>query len=834
MSIAQIVLFTVFLANLAIGTSALCTNFRRVHNRAFSLYCATMAVWALSVFLVISSDSTREADFYIRFSSYAGTWILVSFQLLGVSILVRDISFLQLLHRSRWLIIAGLFFGVLALTPSFLREVHVPGPDFPNLAFPEPVYGPAFPVVNGYILLGLIATIGYFTRKLKSIQGTARAEMQFTLLGLSTCVAIALVTSLLLPLFGTGVQTEPLGPLGTVPMNLIILYGIATQRILSVSTVIQRFVAYSLLLVYLTLVYLATYTVLLAVTNFFGIQAPLLPHLTATLVVALCMIPSRGLLNRFSAALFINAPSLDVSAIARQARSAFATVGSTTHYLKRFNDFILSNRIDADSITIFLNSGEAYEAQPSENALEGAQPLSMDSSIVQQLGIQRVILSVDTLRRRRSTMQVRKTIEELKDLNAELAIGLYHREEMNGIVLFGRRRSGTIYSGTEQDTIQIACNQLGTAMENARLYSDLQDSKLYNELLVDNLVSGIIAVDAEGLVTVVNREAQRILSESSKDIVGSEIDSLPAPLQAALRSVLMDETGTRDDEQCLYEGTDEPIPIRLGSTAFRSHSGHLLGAILVVNDISHIKELEAQVRHSDRLASIGTLSAGMAHEIKNPLVTIKTFTQLLPERFDDPDFRNTFSELISQEVSRIDSIVNQLLHFSRPAKPLLTPMLLNPMLHDSLRLIGEQLRQHNVTLDSQVDAEEIFIMADRDLLSQALINFLLNAIQSMSSGGTLTVRTERRQHSKAGRSAEVDSELLLTIQDTGSGIEPDALSSIFDPFFTTKEEGTGLGLSVSHGIVQEHRGRIEVESTVNVGTIFSLYLPICSKEAAAV
>ena len=261
-----------------------------------------------------------------------------------------------------------------------------------------------------------------------------------------------------------------------------------------------------------------------------------------------------------------------------------------------------------------------------------------------------------------------------------------------------------------------------------------------------------------------------------------------------------------------------------------------MGVLLVFNDLTTLKKLELQVRRTDRLASLGTLAAGMAHEIKNPLVTIKTFTQLLPERYEDTDFRDTFSSLIGQEVKRIDSIVNQLLRFSRPAKPDLAPLHLHEVLDSSTNLISQQLRQKGIELIRSYEAANDMVQADADQLNQAFINFLLNAIEAMPGRGELFVGTELvpaepysldswQQDASEGR-------IRVTIRDTGEGIAPDLLGRIFDPFYTTKSHGTGLGLSVAHGILQEHSGAIDVESEIGRGTSFFISFPLLRKEAA--
>ena len=249
-----------------------------------------------------------------------------------------------------------------------------------------------------------------------------------------------------------------------------------------------------------------------------------------------------------------------------------------------------------------------------------------------------------------------------------------------------------------------------------------------------------MASDADGVITVFNREAQRITRIHAADVLGHSLDALPEPLADALRDVMQTHVGRRDRDLSIRLRSGEDVVVRVGSCVFHGQAGKVAGALLVFNDMTTIRKLELQVRRTDRLASIGTLSAGMAHEIKNPLVTLKTFTQLLPERYDDPDFRETFSQLIGQEIKRIDGIVNQLLRFSRPAKPNLTPIHLHEVIDNSLRLVGQQLRQRGIELVRDLSAPNDVIEGDADQLNQALINFLLNAIESMAGGGSVIDR----------------------------------------------------------------------------------------------
>ncbi len=446
-------------------------------------------------------------------------------------------------------------------------------------------------------------------------------------------------------------------------------------------------------------------------------------------------------------------------------------------------------------------------------------------------------LVADVLARFRSGPAERAVAHGLQQLQSAIAIGIHAPNGLRGLICMGARLSGRIYDWEDQRTLQLLANQLAVGLENTELYTRLQDSAIYNDILLDHLVSGVIAAGHDQRITICNREAKRILGMEYGTILQQPIDLLPPALVQAFRQAFATGQGQRDLELQLYTPRHEVIPVRVGTAMFHSHTGKALGVLLVFSDLTALRKLEGQVRRTDRLASLGTLSAGMAHEIKNPLVTLKTFTQLLPERYEDPDFRTTFSNLVGEEVKRIDSIVNQLLRFARPAKPSLMPTHVHEVVDNTLRLVQQQLKHKNIVLKKEFQVSHDLIQGDGNLLVQAFLNFFLNAIDAMESGGELSVTTialelEGNQPTFLGVSSS-ETRLRLSIRDSGKGIRADDLPHVFDPFFTTKSSGTGLGLSVSHGIIHEHHAVIDVESEVGRGTVFHVTFPILREEVSA-
>jgi signal transduction histidine kinase len=236
-----------------------------------------------------------------------------------------------------------------------------------------------------------------------------------------------------------------------------------------------------------------------------------------------------------------------------------------------------------------------------------------------------------------------------------------------------------------------------------------------------------------------------------------------------------------------------------------------------------LKKQKAVMRRADRLASLGTLTAGLAHEIRNPLVAIKTLTQLLPERLDDEEFRKDFLKIASGEVDRISSLVNELLEFARPTSPQLQLENIQDTMDGMILLISTETKKKSVEIVTHYEDNLPLVAADREQVKQVFLNVLLNAIEATSDGGQVSVEI-RTFAKKSGEEF-----LQVEIRDTGRGIPEEHLENVFTPFFTTKDKGSGLGLSISHQIIQEHGGTISVESRINEGSSFFINFPVSGK-----
>lgn len=829
MLVFRITSLAALIVNLLLGVLVLYTQPRRRANRVFFFSSLLFTTWLVCL---VGGSFARDPDrllLWIRLAGATSPLALVAFDVLSWAVANPLLPWRTLRRRLR--IWYGLTLSAVAIA---LSPWHVTGVTVGASGFAEAVYG----LLQGPYVAVWVLSLGTlslrFVRDIRRSEGIERAELQFLLLAVVSVVVTGVAMAQLGPLF-TGRQTlVPWTPLCVIVFDGIIAYGIATRRILSVDALLRRMTAYGLLFAYLALLYAATAAMVdrLLPAPGPGAWHPA-AHVLGAFVVMLSLAPANGWMQRFTNRLFINVHSLDMADTLADAHDKLLAIRTIDALLARFAE-IVGKSAGTDHVWIYLFEQDALVRYYPPPGPGGAPPrLSGDHPLVRALDGNPQPFTVDALRRRRVTPANAALTASLDRLQVQLVAPICVERRLLGVLLLGRRLSGRFYSVDDQKALSLLCGELGLAIENSRLYTEVANARVYNDILLNALGNGIVAIRTDGRITVCNREAIRILGDSPKTRVGCDRSVLPPVLSGILRQTLRSGRGVSDLDCEIPGGSDAgPIPVRVSSTLFSAHTGEVLGALAVLHDITVVRRLEDQVRRTDRLSSLGTLSAGMAHEIKNPLVSIKTFAQLLPERYGDASFRETFAPLIVREVRRIDGIVDRLLKFAAPASAKLAPTGLHQVLEDLFRLISQQLKTHHIEIVRHFEATNDVVDGDADLLSQTLLNFMLNAQQAMPDGGKieLTTRNVAADSSSAERFAQ-SGWIRLSIRDTGIGIAAEYLSRVFDPFFSTKSSGTGLGLSVSHGIIQEHNGTIDIESTPGEGTVVTLDLPLAGRGA---
>lgn len=794
-----------------LGFSVLTANPRRGVNQCFCLLSLCTGSWMLCLQIGFHDTHPEEAAFLIRLCTVFGTLFPVGYNQLRLAIVHPELPLGPIVWRNRfWLLAAGVA-SALAFTPWYLKDVILPQ-DQAVFSIPEPIYGPGFPLWSAYFIIATILVTGLYFRNIPQVRGRSRTDLQFVLGGLLCTFIIGALFTIVLPMIRGDSKSTRLVPFCSVGLQALVAYGIATRQMLDVGAFLRRGIAYALLCVFLASLYIAVWTGADMALHQVNWHHPLLPNVAATLAIALAMSPSRNVLQRFVAQLVGNWHGIDPTHIFPETDAALRSVTTTPVVLRKFGR--LCQRITGtDRVSIYLRHETEYQSHWRSQP-ETPAPLPLTSALAEYLTRQCHPCYVDSIPYYQPPQEIASVHEEMKSRGGNLAIGIYDQEKLMGLVLLGEKLSGRIYDEDQQATLQVMVNRLAIALENASLYTRIQESKLNIETLVDQLLSGVIVVDEQQHITVCNREAMRIL-QFERTPLGRDIHCLPPSLRQAI--LITQKTGQpQRDQSITLEGFHtRPVPIRFGCRTFGREGVLSRGTFLIIDDLTQRNKIEAQLRRSDRLTSLGTLSASVAHEIKNPLVAIKTFVQLLPERQHDIAFLNHFTELIGGEVNRIDNIVNQLLSFARVSTPRFQKVKIHDVLDNTLRLMRHDLNRNRIQCSREFEAPQDLVWADQQKIEQVILNLVLNAQDAMPQGGTLMLKTLATPH-----------ELIFEVHDNGSGLSPETLQKAFDPFFTTKETGTGLGLSIVYGIITEHGGSIELKPRPDRGTCVQIKLPL--------
>lgn len=795
------------LATVLIGLFVLLAQPKRLPNQYYVVLCGVISLWQIALWGGAFSNTEFQAMFWIRTSSVLGALIPPSMNLLRVSIVHSTYSFIEVFKKNNKWFVSWLLISLLCQSDLFLKSVKLPANE-ELLAIPN--YGTGFQLYILYFLTSFSFLFFKIYKDFRIFHGVKRAEIEYILLSCGAGLFIG-VFFLIVPNVTGWIDLGALLPLSVITFVAITGYGIATQGILDVPVLARRIIAYTMLLLYLVILYFLVFSASKQLLSWLNQPTEPFPHLLATLVVVFSASPAQGIAQGLANRLFINTPPLNVGRILREAGSSLNSVLTVDELCTQFHG-ILHEKLETRELEILIRHKDQFiQIYP----LNDFHRHPRKTRLPELIGDESRLFVRDLIQRHKPTPHTRHIFQELKERNSAAAISLTRNGSFLGFMLLGERASGRLYAHEEAIAVEGLRDLFSVSYENARLYTELQNSRIYMDLLLKNLVNGVIAADASGTITTCNHEAASILHMDPEQLADTSIHNLPPPLEALLQQVFETNRVVRDREIILPRPGEGPRYLNVGAALFHDLENSVMGGLLVLQDRTTIRALEDQVKRSERLASLGTLSAGMAHEIKNPLVTLKTFTQLLPERFEDPDFRETFSTLAGKEIGRIDTLVNQLLSFARPAKPKLDPVQLHDLLKSHISWFRQQAEDSHVEIEEIYEAGQDVILADGDQLRQVFLNLLLNAQQVMSEGGRIILRTRL-----SGRYIQ------LSVSDTGKGIDPDDLDHVFDPFFTTKSSGTGLGLAVAHQILTEHKAEIRVASQPGKGSTFDLYFPL--------
>lgn len=811
-------------SSLGLGIFVLARNpWRRTH-RMFAFLTVTLALWSLGVFSIVHSNSNDSALFWVRLTFVVACFLPAAFYQFIVFFPYQRFS------GNRWAL-AFIYTGAALLamtvmTPWYIRDIHVFA-DKPPLV----QYGPAF---QGYFVLvvaNMVFCVFNLFRKLKASTGIQRRQIEHVLVSFWVATGLASFTNVFAPVMSIGTM-EVYGPCFVLLMVVGLAYSMVRYHLLDIWVIVSRTTLYAFSMAFVIVTFLGSVSIVHWVFSKAGRTQDIMTTAIAALVIVLVLQPlkervqlildrlvlhrrydSQALIDRISrnAAQFVHLDQL----LTRVAEDIRHTVG-----VKGLR-IILRSENDPGTLVV------EYSTKPGES---GRRDINQDYLMEYITQRSEPIVLEELVHSWPNTERI-QLAKHLAELDAFLLVPLRTTAGVLGLIALGEKTTRDIYIHEDVKVFSIIAGPLATAIENARLYKQLAAVNLHLERIMANMRGGVIAVDASATITTVNQEAREMLGDIHP---GKSIYALEPRVAEILRRTLRDHRGISDVELMISGPGGESIPVAISSSFFNTADRESLGAMVLLYNMTQLKRLESNVQRADRLSSIGVMAAGMAHEIKNPLQSIKTFTQLLPDRFEDSDFRKTFTEVVPPEVQRIDMIVTRLLDFARPKPVCFAPLNLCSTVTDVLALVENQLRKASVQLTTDYPDDVPTILADDQQLHQVFLNLVLNAVSAMtnlpSRRLSIQIFFDRSHFTRNGQTTLFDvPSVKVKVSDTGCGIPKESLDKIFTPFFTTKDDGCGLGLSVVHGIVQEHGGEIDVDSVVGLGTSFTVTFPLVTE-----
>jgi len=342
----------------------------------------------------------------------------------------------------------------------------------------------------------------------------------------------------------------------------------------------------------------------------------------------------------------------------------------------------------------------------------------------------------------------------------------------------------------------------------------LQDTSAFAHEMVASLPVGLIATDEQGRVAFFNNAAERITGLDFSAARGADAAAFLPDHFCGLQAMLDGgQTLTENEMECEFT-PGRIVPVSVSASRIINEEGLHVGRVIILKDLKEVRRLQEEIRRKEKMAAVGELAAGVAHEIRNPLSSIKGIATYFKDRFENRPEDAEAAGVMIQEVDRLNRVVGELLEFSRPASIERALTDIGELLMHSVKLVQQDAGRQGIQIDLLDSPGTRVAHVDADRLSQCLLNLYLNAIQAMQSGGRLSVRTH-----------ETDSGIAIEVKDTGCGIPPVDIGKIFDPYYTTKPKGTGLGLAIVHKIVEAHGGRVTVRSSPGDGTEVTLFFP---------
>jgi two-component system, NtrC family, sensor kinase len=810
--------------------------FKQGGRAPFALHFATLCLAAFVFHFYTPVGSYRDLDLAIAFLRNAA---FILFPPLFLHFCALYPFRQQLFNERRWRTALLYIPAILLLTLGsfiFLRDVITPGIPFLRSvpAFSESFIGLFYKLSFFHFVVYLIASAALLMRTLINAKSAfVRQQMKWVVWG--SLLAVAPFTLLYGIGYLFGAQSDPwLTSAAVLPLIFIPLafgYSVVRYRLMDVELVVRRVFVYALTTLAIALmigsvVYLAGLYALGGDQSFSSGYITLRVVVAIVAMAAIVMIaaPVKNFLQEQTDRLFYG-ERYDM----RNSLLDFGRTLSATTALDPLLDSLVSRLqevMNVGRIAIFIED----KRSPSGYNLARAAGLSSEMVVPPDFR--------EMIRVRSAENGVVRTDDlDLGPETAGLVRRVLHyyvpcvvRGRMVAVIGLGRSSDGALLSSEDVEILRTVSGYVAVAIENSLLYQEQQERaselkllKEFNESIIESINVGLLAVDLQGRVTRLNSALEHILDLRRDEAIGKRVEDLfSGDFSDTFWQVLGNDKWRLKEIRNIYKihtatRTGRTLVLNIAIAPLQDAQAQT-GALVVMEDVTSRIRLEEQLQQREKLSSIGLLAAGVAHEVNTPLTGVSSYTQMLLGMLSETDPKHALLQKVRRQAERATNIVNNLLNFSRTGGATeFAEVDIHRVLDDTLQLLEPQLRSNQIEIVRRYDRDSGKVFGNSGKLQQIFTNLLLNARDAISAGGCITIST----------SPTDDDSVMIEVADTGVGIAPENVAKIYDPFYTTKGvgRGTGLGLAVSYGIVQEHSGHMSVESTPGRGTTFRITFP---------
>jgi len=666
--------------------------------------------------------------------------------------------------------------------------------------------GPMVPLFTLWLIACGFSGLIHLAFKQAQVRGFERLQLRYILLGGVGLIISGSFPDLILPTITHNTAYSAFGPLAILFVSTTTTYAIVRYRLMDINIVIRASLVYSLTIGCLSLLFALLVPVLNDLLRFFF----KLPIQTGTFImaflIALAFQPLRQYIQQQVDLRFFKSV-YDYRIILSEAGNALATVRDSGMLVTTLTSALV-RALRPRGVAIYLPNEQQQLSYAPNSQIMNHLPLTLsqlDPVVKYATSADEVLIAEEYTRLPEPQSSLGR---RMKEWGVEVVIPLIAGDRVGGIVFLGEKLSEDIYTSDDVSLLRILGKQAVIALDNARHYDEIALLNEYHERLLHTMQDGVVAIDPELRIITFNPTAERITGVTTSQAVGRRLGDIG--LSQLPTSIAMGES---IETVLTRQGRDE-VPVLVTVTPFRRRWDNRDSHLIVFRDLSRLRALEQEKMQAERFSSMGAMAASLAHEIKNPLVPIRTFAHLLPSRYDDAEFREEFSYTVVNEVERINRLVGEMLDLVLKPTDDHGAVDIQEIIDSLLVLNRVECERLGITIDIQIADNLPVIQGVTGQIYQSIHNVVTNAIQVMPDGGTLRIAVH----------GEGDF-LVCRISDTGPGVAPEELSRIFEPLYTTKVGGHGLGLALTYQFVRSHGGEVHAECSQGTGLTITLLLP---------